>query len=184
MLHVLGRQAWETQQCRITRQQYGSKLEAAGIQATLYVMMCTVKTHHLFLVLHLLCFIDSVHLFGSFIFLPGMPYNLLASVSVHAWVACLWSCPSVEARDLLFWSCYIWPTYSLSSNTHDSTNPSSDPSPCRLSLSFIRSHPSGFHLVLLLCGRVVALWDTRKMYISCSPSPCLGLSSSLIHNFS
>ncbi|MEQ2277131.1 hypothetical protein XENORESO_020393 [Xenotaenia resolanae] len=58
------------------------------------------------------------------------------------------------------------------------TNASSDPFPffpCRLSLSFIQSHPSGFHLVFLF-GRVVALKDTRKLFISCSPSPCLGLS--------
>ena len=52
VLHVSGRQAGASQQCRITRQQYGSKFEAAGIQATLYVMMCTLKTRHLFLVLH------------------------------------------------------------------------------------------------------------------------------------
>lgn len=84
VLHVSGRQAGASQQCRITRQQYGSKLEAAGIQATLYVMMCTVKTHHLFLVLHLLL----LHRLRTFVwniyfFLLGCRTNLLASVSVH-----------------------------------------------------------------------------------------------------
>lgn len=52
--------------------------------------------------------------------------------------------PFLEARDLLF-LVMLYDQYTLlSSNKHDFTNPSSDPSPCRLSLSFIQSHPSGF----------------------------------------
>lgn len=119
VLHVSGRQAGASQQCRITRQQYGSKLEAAGIQATLYVMMCTVKnTPFIYLFIFdtpPFCFIDSAHLFGPFIdFLfsyPGMPYDLLASVSVHAWVACLLILPRFffceSQRSPVCWSCYM-----------------------------------------------------------------------------
>lgn len=35
VLHVPGRQAWAAQQCRISRQQYGSKQEAVDVLATL-----------------------------------------------------------------------------------------------------------------------------------------------------
>lgn len=37
--------------------------------------------------------------------------------------------PFLEARDLPCFGHVIWPIYTLSSNKHDSTNPSSDPSP-------------------------------------------------------
>lgn len=91
-----------------------------------------------------------------------MPYNLLASVSVHAWVACLWSCPSMEARDLLFCGHGIWPIYTTYSQTRMTLLiPPLTPSPVAcLCLSF--NHiTSGFHLVIpLLCEKVVTLWDS------------------------
>lgn len=152
-------------------------------------MMCTVK-HSIFFffgltppLLHRLQSICLDHLF----FLDGMPYNLLASVSVHAWVA--WFPSSVffgSQRSTLLVMLYDQYTLYLQTSMTP-TNASYDPLPsfpCRLCLSFIQSHPSGFHLVLLF-GRVVALKDTRKLFISCSPSPCLGLSFiffPLIHN--
>lgn len=151
-------------------------------------MMCTVKHSIYFfgLILPLLHRLQSICLDHLF-FLMGCLYNLLASVSVHAWVACLPSCfffsfvflvGFLEARDLLFGSCYMTNIHSTLKQAWLPLMPPLIPppsSPCRLSLSFIQSHPSGFHLVLLF-GRVVALKDTRKLFISCSPSPCLGLS--------
>lgn len=145
---------------------------------------CALWNTPFILVLHLLCFIDSVHLFGSFLFLPGMPYNLLASVSVHAWDACLWSCPFVgsQGSPVLV---MLYDQYTLYLRTRmTATNASLDPSPCRLSLSFIKSQ--GFHLVPLF-GRVVALKYTRNSSFPAAFIPFLGsvfLFFLHIHNFS
>lgn len=66
---------------------------------------------------------------------------------------------------------FIWPMYTQSSNKHDSTNPSSDPSPCGLSLSVFHSVTSQ-----RFSFGSSSLWQGFVLYISCSPSPCLGLS--------
>ena len=148
VLHVSGRQAGASQQCRITRQQYGSKLEAAGIQATLYVMMCTVKTHHLFFgltppLLHRLSpFVWIIY----FSFLGCLITCLPQLVCMHGLPASdpapLWK-PAISCF-FFFWSCYMTNIHFYLQTSMTLLIPSSDPPLVTCLCLFIQSHPSGF----------------------------------------
>lgn len=116
-----------------------------------------------------------------------MPNDLLASVSVHAWVACLLILPPFceSQRSPVCWSCYMTNIH-FYLQTSMTTNPASDPSaPCRLSLSVIQSQPEQF---FIRSFSPPAGWSHReflmKLYIFFSPPSCPGFSSPLVHSFS
>lgn len=122
-----------------------------------------------------------------------MPYDLLASVSVHAWVACLMILPLLWKPEISCLLVMLYDQYTLlSSNKHDSTNPASDPSPPLSPVSVFHSitQPSSSSFgssSLRRGGSTMSLW--QNCYIFSSPSFLSGLFSSpaplpLVHSFS
>ena len=134
-------------------------------------MMCTVKTHHLFFGLTP----PLLHRLSPFVWIIYFSF-LGCLITCLPQLVCMHGLPASDPAPLwkpeiscffFFFLVMLYDQYTLlPSNKHDSTNPLLwFPPPPHLSPVSVFSFnhiQAVFHLVLPLCGRVVALWDTRK----------------------